>query len=136
MVAGRRILLSCESTALRERFRDLFPPVMHGGSEADHAVMDRMALCGDETGWTLRVNGREAARGRGEGDALLAALATLTELGCRTAERLMVLHGAGLIGPQGRCLLLAAPGGSGKTTLAMALEAEVFRLDPRVCGVE
>lgn len=127
-VAGRPIILSIENPAWRARLRALFHPEKSGGAEPAPAVMDHVELFGDSSGWTLIVNGRQAAGDSGEGDALLAVVATLTELGCRTAERLMVLHGAGLLAPQGRCLLLAAPGGSGKSTLAMALEAEGFRL--------
>ncbi len=54
----------------------------------------------------------------------MATLRTLTELGCRGGERLLVVHGAGLVLPDGRGLLLVAPGGSGKTTLAAALNAD------------
>jgi len=49
-------------------------------------------------------------------------------LGCRPAERLLVVHGAGLIAPNGGGVLLVAPGGSGKTTLAAALDADGFGL--------
>lgn len=92
------------------------------------AIADQLILAGDTDHWRLSINGVEVRAGSGRDIALVATLSALTELGCRTRERLLVLHGAGLVSPEGHCLLLVAPGGSGKTTLAMALEAVGYRL--------
>jgi hypothetical protein len=72
--------------------------------------------------WRLSREEVTLAEGEGADAALLATLAALTALGCRPAERLLVLHGAGLVTPDGRGLLLVAPGGSGKSTLTAALD--------------
>ncbi|MFB1490469.1 MULTISPECIES: PqqD family protein [unclassified Thiocapsa] len=84
-----------------------------------------MALVAD---WRLARDGDTVERGRGLDTALLATLTALSHLGCRPAEQLIVLHGAGLVAPDGQGLLLVAPDGSGKTTLAAALNAAGFAL--------
>lgn len=84
---------------------------------------DHLVLHGDAARWTLTANGLQLAAGQGQDAALVALLTSLTELGCRSRERLLVIHGGGLVAPEGRGLLLVAPGGSGKSTLTTALEA-------------
>lgn len=54
--------------------------------------------------------------------ALTQTIAELIELGCQGPERLLVVHGAGLVYAGGAVLLIGR-GGSGKTTLAAALNA-------------
>ncbi|MGB8144065.1 MAG: PqqD family peptide modification chaperone [Chromatiaceae bacterium] len=79
---------------------------------------------GDADAWQVLINGARNADGRGWEAALIATLNALIEVASRAEERLLVVHGAGLALPDGRGLLLVAPGGSGKTTLAAALNAE------------
>ncbi len=90
----------------------------------DHALH----LHGRIEGWRLTCDGDTLDGGQGLDAALVATLAALTELGCRPAERLLVLHGAGLVSAGGQGLLLITPGGSGKTTQATALNAQGFGL--------
>lgn len=114
--------LRAELAPLLAQVRDVVIP-----SPSD-VIADHVVLSGDAARWRLIINGAELEAGVGWDAALVTTLSTLTELGCRTRERLLVLHGAGLVAPDGRCLLLSAPGGSGKSTLTMALEAEGFCL--------
>ena len=102
----------------------LAPCDAHAGSND----ADQLVLSGDVTQWQLDINAEPVDSGQGWEAAVVATLLALTELGCRTAERLIVVHGAGLITPDGRCVLMAARGGSGKSTLALALEAQGFGL--------
>ena len=81
-------------------------------------------LRGKSAHWRLEVPDKAVESGHGVDAAMLTVLRELTERTCRAAERLLVVHGAGLVGPDGSGLLLIAPGGSGKTTLATALNAE------------
>jgi hypothetical protein len=95
---------------------------------ADTPVEHRLDLHGSPAGWQLHVDQRPFDEGAGYDAAQVALWRALTEIGCRPAERLIVLHAAGLVAPNGRGLLLVAPGGSGKTTLAAALNADGFEL--------
>lgn len=83
-----------------------------------------LRLCGPPHAWRLFGNGQLLEHGQSREAALLAVLRELIEHGCRAANRLLVVHGAGLVGPDGSGLLLIGPGGSGKTTLAAALNAK------------
>ncbi|MEK8095463.1 PqqD family peptide modification chaperone [Methylocystis sp. IM3] len=153
-IAGQAIVADIEDPELRALCAPLLAPLGATGRRAgaDAPVADRVILAGDPMRWRLTVNGAEMERfpparepvrgsnglstgspgapdaGAGRDAAVVALMTTLAELGCRTRDRLLVVHGAGLLSPQGAGLLLVAPGGSGKTTLAMALEAEGFRL--------
>nr|WP_242467701.1 PqqD family peptide modification chaperone [Thiocapsa imhoffii] len=125
-VADRRVGLSAEDATVRRHLNALLVPATRVGEpcEVDHALQ----LRGSTKAWQLALEGAPLEQGQGLDAALIATLATLTELGCRPAERLIVLHGAGLVTADGRGLLLVAPGGSGKTTLAAALEASGYGL--------
>lgn len=129
IVAQQPVVVEVADVDLRAALEPLLAPLC-GPVSPSHCevVADRVMLAGDATGWRLTINGAELDEGASRDAALVAMLSALTELGCRTRERLLVVHGAGLVASDGRCLLLAAPGGSGKSTLAMALEAEGFRL--------
>ena len=91
-----------------------------GPEWVDHALY----LDGTVESWLLKRDDHQVAAGQTADAGLVALLQILTGLVCRPAEQLIVLHGAGLVAPDGRGLLLIAPGGSGKTTLAAALNAE------------
>ena len=91
-------------------------------------VHHRLHLTGTAADWQLRQEATVAAAGHDLDTAVVMTLSALVELGCQTANRLLVVHGAGLALHDGRGLLLIAPGGSGKTTLAAALNAEGYRL--------
>jgi hypothetical protein len=82
-----------------------------------------LSLHGTVDAWQLRWNGYPLETGAGLDAAQRALLRELTERACRAGERLLVVHGAGVVGPNGMGLLLIGPGGSGKTTLAAALNA-------------
>lgn len=91
-------------------------------------VHHRLHLSGAAAAWRLTCDGQILATGERTDAALVAVLSAFTELGCRPAERLLVVHGAGLVQPDGFGLLLVAPGGSGKSTLAAALDAAGYGL--------
>jgi hypothetical protein len=123
-VADRAVSLSIPDEALRAGLAPLLPD--RSGPDPDPSpgsAGDQLLLHGTPRHWTLTANGAVQETGQGPDAALVATLHCLTELGCRPAERLLVLHGAGLVQPDGRGLLLVAPGGSGKSTLAAALDA-------------
>ena len=85
-------------------------------------------LSGTKNQWQLAINEQIAATGQGLENALTQVLHTLIDLACQAEERLLVIHGAGLKLTDGRGVLLIAPGGSGKTTLATALNAHGYAL--------
>jgi hypothetical protein len=128
-VADRAIYFVIQDEALGAILAPLLAP-LRGLDRAENPVQtpDRLVLHGDAEHWTLTANGLELKSGQGQDAALVATLSTLTELGCRTRERLLVAHGAGLVAPDGRGLLLIAPGGSGKSTLTTALNGAGFGL--------
>ena len=117
-VADRRIGLAVTAADLRGTLRDWLAPAAGAGT-VDH----ELRLAGTADDWHLQLDGTRRTLGTSADGALVATLSILTELGCRPAERLLVVHGAGLVQPDGRGLLLVAPGGSGKSTLAAALDA-------------
>jgi hypothetical protein len=122
-VADRRIGLAVNDADLQTTLRDWLAPAA-GTGEVDHLLR----LMGTADDWHLQLDGTRRTLGTSADGALVATLSALTELGCRPAERLLVIHGAGLVQPDGRGLLLVAPGGSGKSTLAAALDAAGFGL--------
>ena len=83
-----------------------------------------LALRGSPANWRLDWNEHGVESGQGLALALVTTLQEITERACRVRDRLLVVHGAGLTTADGRGLLLIAPGGSGKTTQAAALNAE------------
>ncbi|MBS1225148.1 MAG: hypothetical protein H6R24_1826 [Proteobacteria bacterium] len=120
-LGGRSVSLSIEAPELRQRLAPLIAPLRE---KTVACVAHRLHLRGVPSRWTLQGNGVVLAAGTGTDGALVMTLDTLTEIGCRSTERLMVIHGAGLALNNGHGLLLIAPGGAGKTTLAAALNAE------------
>jgi len=120
-LGDRRVSLQCDDQALWAQLQSLLTPTptaaTHSGS-VDH----QLRLQGANTAWHLSLDAEPIAHGEDLDAALVTILSTLTELGCRPTERLMVIHGAGLVSPDARGLLLVAPGGSGKSTLAAALD--------------
>ncbi len=124
-VADRHIALHCPDPALQARLHvALGPPANTTSSTVDHVL----ALCGTANAWQLTLEGATLTEGSTPDQALVATLGTLVELGCRPAERLLVVHGAGVVGADGTGTLLVARGGSGKTTLAAALDAAGYPL--------
>ena len=127
-VAERRVSLAVTVPAWRSEVAAWFP-AQSGlpaglGAKVEHTVR----LTGSPRDWRLWLDRAPQAQGTTREAALLALLAVLLRLGTRPAERLLVVHGAGLVAPDGRGLLLVAPGGSGKSTLAAALETAGFGL--------
>lgn len=110
-----------EADPLRQALWPLIAP-LHANTDLTAGPLLR--LQGSAENWALQWNHEVLETGRGHDAAVLAVLRELTERACRAADRLLVVHGAGLVGPDGAGVLLIAPGGSGKTTLAAALNAE------------
>ena len=110
-----------EAEPLRQALWPFIAP-LHANTDLTAGPLLR--LQGSAENWALQWNRQTLETGRGGDAAVLALLRELTERACRAAERLLVVHGAGLIGPDGAGVLLIAPGGSGKTTLAAALNVE------------
>lgn len=88
----------------------------------------RWHLAGPANDWRLTRNDQPFASDYTADSALTTLLSALIDYACQAEDRLLVVHGAGLVRPDGRALLLVAPGGSGKTTLAAALNAEGMAL--------
>lgn len=115
-----RVWLRIDDASLRTELLplvDCFP--REDAGPAAHVLQ----IAGGAAGWELRLNGHRISAGSTDDDAAITLLAGLLDLACRSQERLLVVHGAGLLAPDDRGLLLVAPGGSGKTTLAAALNA-------------
>lgn len=125
--AQRSIVVHVESAALGSILEPLLAPLRVPAMAEDSAV-DHIALGGEPPNWRLSVNGKELDAGTNRDAAIVAILSALVEVGCCTRERLFVAHAASLLAPTGHCLLLIAPGGCGKSTLTMALEASGYRL--------
>ncbi len=84
---------------------------------------------GDRGNWLLRLNGEVyAVSGQMQDEPASLALGLVTDLATQSEERLLVIHGAGVAGRNGRTMLLVAPSGRGKTTLAAALNARGLAL--------
>lgn len=128
-LADRVVHLAISNPGLYTVFESLLaplvaPPLATEDSPSTLALPDDwLAVQGDAAHWTLIMNGVRLKAGQGYDAILMETLTILTELGCRTPERMLVVHGAGLVAPDGRSLLLIAPGGSGKSTLTAALNA-------------
>ena len=121
VIGDVRLGLWIEDDPLRQALWPLIAP-LHANIAPTSAPL--LSLLGSAEHWALQWNHERLETGRGRDAAVLAILRELTERACRAAERLLVVHGAGVVGPDGAGLLLIAPGGSGKTTLAAALNAE------------
>lgn len=119
-VADRAIRLSCEAPAFANNL-DIWLGPLGVGMGAPHAATHCLDLRGNPSAWRLDLDGMQRAAGQTHDEALVATIQALVDMSCRPDERLLVLHGAGLVDPQGRGLLLVAPGGSGKSTLTAAL---------------
>ena len=125
-VADRAVGLNVADAAIRQRLRPWFP---YAATEDCSGPVDHgLNLSGHARDWRLSRDGQPVAVGHTLDAALLAILTALTGLACRPAECLLIVHGAGLLTPDRRGLLLVAPGGSGKTTLAAALNADGLAL--------
>ncbi|WP_157817731.1 hypothetical protein [Candidatus Thiodictyon syntrophicum] len=131
-VAQRTLTLAITDDALGACLAPLLAPLMvplpipdqpDRGRPSDGLILD-----GTVSHWSFTANGRVWETGHGRDGALVAMLHGLTEFGCRTSERLLVVHGGGLVAPDGRAFLLVAPGGSGKSTLTAALNAAGYGL--------
>ncbi len=120
-LAGTAFALHREDGGWARALAPLLQPFRRAPA-ASHAHALRLTGAPDD--WTLWLNGQPAASGTTADAAITTILHTLFDLACRAADRLLVIHGAGLVLPDGTGLLLVAPGGSGKTTLATALNAE------------
>ena len=46
--------------------------------------------------------------GQGQDETVVSILKLLSDVGSRTAERLLVVHGSGFVSPTGQCSLMAA----------------------------
>jgi len=114
-----------EDAQLTERLTVLLRSVRLASPEP---LAHQLVLTGTAFQWQLSVNEQLEATGLGLDNALTRVLHTLINLACQAEERLLVIHGAGLKLADGRGLLLIAPGGSGKTTLATALNAQGYAL--------
>jgi len=124
-VAGMCLRLAIDDAELA---RYVAPVVESLIKDDANSITHHLHLVGCIANWILLQDGIVKAQGQGTDEALVMTVRTLVESGCRLSERMMVIHGAGLSLGDGVCLLLIAPGGSGKTTLAAALNAAGYGL--------
>ncbi len=96
----------------------------HHGRTIDHHV----GLEGNRGDWRLLIDGAICASGEGPDAAAAQLFSELVALGCRAGKRLLVLHAAGIVSPDGRGVVLSGRSGAGKTTLAVALNRTGYRL--------
>ena len=127
--------LAVNDSMLRTAIRSLLAPLIISRSlDRELSIADQespdytLVVQGDTAHWSIMINGVSLETGHGHDAALLTMLTLLTEIGCQTRERMLVVHGAGLIHPNGLSFLLIAPGGAGKSTLAAALNAMGYGL--------
>ncbi|QQS54337.1 MAG: PqqD family peptide modification chaperone [Candidatus Competibacteraceae bacterium] len=123
-LADRRMALVVDDPALAEPLARI---IDHLGVEPGLFPDHRLRLSGIASGWRLAVDGAPIAAGDAFDEAIARTVSELVEWGCDINSRLLVLHAAGL-SQSGRGVLLIGQGGSGKTTLAAALNAEGFGL--------
>jgi hypothetical protein len=117
------VRLEVESTAL---FESLNPCIRH--LHSDNPQHDQqLQLRGSEDYWQIVLNNQVLVDGTGRDGAVSHTIGELVELGCESDNRQMVVHGAGIC-RNGHGALLIGKGGSGKTTLAAALNASGFDL--------
>lgn len=114
-----------EEGRLRQALWPLINPLHSANQEPQGPLL---SLRGDANDWQWQWNDQTLQTGQGLDEAVITVIRELTERACRAHERLLVVHGAGLVGPDKTGVLLIAPGGSGKTTLAAALNADGFPL--------
>lgn len=120
-LCGIRLGLHVENAELAQRTMSLCGPMATPGeSRYSHPLR----LDGLPHAWRVSLNSRPVARGSTANAAALAVLHRVIDLACQAEDRLLVVHGAGLVMTDARGLLLIGAGGSGKTTLACALNAE------------
>ena len=126
-VAEARVGLAVEDPVFRAALTPLLA-LLRRASHIPAAPVLQLRGCTER--WRLAWAGAttELASGHEADAALTAVLRALIDLACLAKDRLLVIHGAGLALPDGTGLLLIAPGGSGKTTLATALNAEGLAL--------
>lgn len=92
------------------------------------ACSHQLRLAGTPFAWSLYADGVWRNDGTGIDGAMVELVSALMDSGADVTNRLLIVHGAGLALPDGRGLLLIAPGGAGKTTLAAALNAAGYGL--------
>ena len=119
-VAATRVSLGIADATLLAAMAPVVQPLR---ADPADAVDYRLRLVGNVVQWRLRLDGVCCAAGAGADAATVETVQALVELGCRLRERLLIAHGGGLVAADGRGLLLIAPGGAGKSTLAAALNA-------------
>ena len=105
---------------LEEGLQTIIPQMLLAkGTEYNH----HLRVEGSTDHWKILVNEQEMFTGQGRDQLLSQTIFELVELACDVPDRLMVVHGAGLV-VRGKGVLLVGPGGSGKTTLAAAINAQ------------
>lgn len=119
------VALHLEDAGLRERLAGIVEHLRH---PAETPADRRLALRGSAAEWALAGDGLLPVSGTGLDAALTETIGALIDIGCDAEARLAVLHGAGLVSAEGYGIALIGPGGSGKTTLAMALNAGGYAL--------
>ena len=120
-LAALRLGVDIDDAELERRTMTLCEPM---ATPRETRCGHRLRLHGVAHAWRLTLNGRPVGSGSTADDAALAVFHLAVDLACQAEDRLLVLHGAGLALDNDRGLLLIGPGGSGKTTLATALNLQ------------
>jgi hypothetical protein len=124
-LADRSIVLHIDNPELAKAVTGLFA---HLPAADCQPCGQTLRLAGSTAAWSLYVDDQWRASGAGIDEATVTFASALLDLGAALTERLLVLHAAALVSPDGIALALIAPGGSGKSTLAAALNSQGYAL--------
>ena len=132
-VCDQAVKLAIDDPVLAGRVKSLVAHLMVNRDAAlPKGVVDlghQIRLWTDRQGrWSLYLDGRLRMEGCSADEALVQIIAALVAVGAQEPNRLLVLHAAGLVSASGCGLVLIGKGGSGKTTLCAALNAQGYRL--------
>jgi hypothetical protein len=115
---GVRVKVMTSEAALVDRIRDSLPP---GSAICDLDVADRIFALRVESGRFRVTSGATEIASVTDADEAVASLASVLDFGIATASQSDIFIHAGVVGWDGRAIVMPGTSGSGKTTLVLAL---------------
>jgi hypothetical protein len=126
VIVGKRTRLHLAEAAVAAHVAGVLQPfLVDEGGGFDHAI--DLAVEGGSEPLVLRVDGVERMRLSSAAEAIGAVFQQLLALARPGIEWLAAIHGAAVVSPDGRAVLLPGAGGSGKSTLAAYLSRRGWR---------